>query len=162
MAKGKGFAAEFKKFIMRGNVIDLAVGVIVGGAFQAIVKSLVDDIVMPVISLITKGIDFSSKFIALGDTSALEEKLGAAPTLEQVQEAGIAAITYGNFISAIINFLIMALVVFCLVKAINTVADRAKKKEEEVPAEPTTKECPFCKSEIAIEATRCPHCTSQL
>ena len=158
MAKGKGFAAEFKKFIMRGNVIDLAVGVIVGGAFQAIVKSLVDDIVMPVISLITKGLDFTSKFIALGDTSALGEN----PTLEQIQEAGIAAITYGNFISAVINFLIMAFVVFLLVKGINAVADRAKKKEEEVVEEPTTKECPFCKSEIAIEATRCPHCTSQL
>lgn len=154
MAKGKGFAAEFKKFIMRGNVIDLAVGVIVGGAFQAIVKSLVDDIVMPVISLITKGLDFSSKFIALDG--------GSYATLAEAQEAGAAVLTYGNFISAIINFLIMAFVVFCLVKAINTVADRAKKKEEEAPAEPTTKECPFCKSEIAVEATRCPHCTSQL
>lgn len=158
MAKGKGFAAEFKKFIMRGNVIDLAVGVIVGGAFQAIVKSLVDDIVMPVISLATNGLDFSSKFVALGDTSAL----GANPTLEQVQEAGIAAVTYGNFISAIINFIIMAFVVFLLVKGINAVADRAKKKEEVVEEASTTKECPFCKSEIAIEATRCPHCTSQL
>ena len=154
MAKGKGFAAEFKKFIMRGNVIDLAVGVIVGGAFQAIVKSLVDDIVMPVISLITKGMDFSSKFVALDGVKYA--------TLEEAQAAGAAVLTYGNFISAIINFLIMAFVVFCLVKAINTVADRAKKKEEEVAEEPTTKECPFCKSEIAIEATRCPHCTSQL
>lgn len=156
MAKGKGFAAEFKKFIMRGNVIDLAVGVIVGGAFQAIVKSLVDDIVMPVISLITKGIDFSSKFVALDG--------GEYATLADAQAAGAAVITYGNFISAIINFLIMAFVVFCLVKAINSVADKAKKKEEveEAAEEPTTKECPFCKSEIAIEATRCPHCTSQL
>ena len=156
MAKGKGFAAEFKKFIMRGNVIDLAVGVIVGGAFQAIVKSLVDDIVMPVISLIIKGIDFSSKFVALDG--------GEYATLADAQAAGAAVITYGNFISAIINFLIMAFVVFCLVKAINSVADKAKKKEEveEAAEEPTTKECPFCKSEIAIEATRCPHCTSQL
>ncbi len=155
MAKGKGFAAEFKKFIMRGNVIDLAVGVIVGGAFQAIVKSLVDDIVMPVISLITKGLDFSSKFIAL-DGNAYE-------SLEAAQAAGAAVLTYGNFISAIINFLIMAFVVFCLVKTINTIAEKGKKKEaEEAPAAPTTKECPFCKSEIAIEATRCSHCTSQL
>ena len=155
MAKGKGFAAEFKKFIMRGNVIDLAVGVIVGGAFQAIVKSLVDDIVMPVISLITSGMDFSAKFIALdgGDYASLEE----------AQAAGAAVMTYGNFIGAIINFLIMAFVVFCLVKAINTIAEKGKKKEaEEAPAAPTTKECPFCKSEIAIEASRCPHCTSQL
>lgn len=154
MAKGKGFAAEFKKFIMRGNVIDLAVGVIVGGAFQAIVKSLVDDIVMPVIGLITKGINFTDRyFILFGDRSL---------SLEEAQAQGLAVLTYGNFISAIINFLIMAFVVFCLVKAINTVADRAKKKEEEAPAQPTTKECPFCKSEIAVEATRCPHCTSQL
>ena len=155
MAKGKGFAAEFKKFIMRGNVIDLAVGVIVGGAFQAIVKSLVDDIVMPVISLITKGMDFSAKFIALDG--------GAYATLEEAQAAGAAVMTYGNFIGAVINFLIMAFVVFCLVKAINTIAEKGKKKEaEEAPAAPTTKECPFCKSEIAIEASRCPHCTSQL
>ncbi len=156
MAKGKGFMAEFKKFIMRGNVIDLAVGVIVGGAFQAIVKSLVDDLVMPVISLLTKGLDFSKLFVALDGNEYA--------TLEAAQEAGAAVITYGNFISAVINFLIMAFVVFCLIKAINTVADKAKKKEEEdvAPAEPTTKECPFCKSEIAIEATRCPHCTSQL
>ena len=156
MAKGKGFAGEFKKFIMRGNVIDLAVGVIVGGAFQSIVKSLVDDIVMPVISLITKGMDFSSKFIALDGVKYA--------SLEEAQAAGAAVMTYGNFIGAVINFLIMAFVVFCLVKAINTVAEKSKKKEEaaEAPAAPTTKECPFCKSEIAIEATRCPHCTSQL
>ena len=154
MAKGKGFMAEFKKFIMRGNVIDLAVGVIVGGAFQAIVKSLVDDLVMPVISLATKGLDFSKLFVALDGQEYA--------TLEAAQEAGAAVLTYGNFISAVINFLIMAFVVFCLIKAINAVADKAKKKEEEAPAAPTTKECPFCKSEIAIEATRCPPCTSEL
>ncbi len=154
MAKGKGFMAEFKKFIMRGNVVDLAVGVIVGGAFQAIVKSLVDDLVMPVISLATKGLDFSKLFVALDGQEYA--------TLEAAQEAGAAVLTYGNFISAVINFLIMAFVVFCLVKAINAVADKAKKKEEETPAAPTTKECPFCKSKIAIEATRCPHCTSEL
>ncbi len=154
MAKGKGIVSEFKTFIMRGNVIDLAVGVIIGGAFQAIVKSLVDDIVMPVISLITKGWDFTSKFIALDG--------GSYQSLAEAQEAGVAVLTYGNFISAIINFLIMALVVFIIVKVINTVAEKSKKKEEAAPADPTTKECPFCKSEIAIEATRCPHCTSQL
>ncbi len=154
MSKAKGFAAEFKKFIMRGNVIDLAVGVIVGGAFQAIVKSLVDDVVMPVISLATKGVDFANWFIALDG--------GEYATLEAAQEAGASVLSYGNFISAILNFLIMAFVVFLLVKGINTIADKTKKKEEEAPAAPTTKECPFCKSEIAIEATRCPHCTSQL
>lgn len=150
----KGFAAEFKKFIMRGNVIDLAVGVIIGGAFQAIVKSLVDDIVMPVISLATKGIDFTNKFILLGE--------GEFATLAEAQEAGVAAIAYGNFINAVLNFLIMAFVIFVLIKCINKVNEKTSKKEEEAPAAPTTKECPYCKSEIAIEATRCPNCTSQL
>lgn len=152
MAKGKGFISEFKTFIMRGNVIDLAVGVIIGGAFQAIVNSLVNDIVMPAISLLTKGMDFSKLFVALDG--------GEYATLEAAQEAGAAVITYGNFISAIINFLIMAFVIFCIVKAINKAAEKTKK--EEAPAAPTTKVCPFCKSEIAIEATKCPHCTSEL
>ena len=155
MAKGNGFFGEFKKFIMRGNVIDLAVGVIVGGAFQAIVKSLVDDVVMPVISLATKGINFADLFIALDG--------GEYATLAAAQEAGAATLNYGNFISAILNFLIMAFVVFLLVKGINNIAEKSKKKEEPAaPAEPTTKECPFCKSEIAIGATRCPNCTSEL
>lgn len=154
MAKGNGFFGEFKKFIMRGNVIDLAVGVIVGGAFQAIVKSLVDDVVMPVISLATKGINFADLFIALDG--------GEYATLAAAQEAGAATLNYGNFISAILNFLIMAFVVFLLVKGINTVAEKTKKPAEEAPAEPTTKECPYCKSEIAIGATKCPNCTSDL
>ncbi len=154
MSKAKGFGAEFKKFIMRGNVIDLAVGVIVGGAFQTIVKSLVDDVVMPVISLATKGVDFANWFIALDG--------GEYATLEAAQEAGAAVLSYGNFISAILNFLIMAFVVFLIVKGINTVAEKTKKTEEVAPAAPTTKECPYCKSEIALEATRCPNCTSQL
>ncbi len=152
MAKGKGFIAEFKKFIMRGNVIDLAVGVIIGGAFQSIVKSLVDDIFMPIISLATKGIDFSNWFIALDGN-----KYG---TLAQAQEAGAAVISYGNFISAVINFIIMAFIIFLFVKAINTLAEKTKKAEE--PAALTTKKCPYCMSEIDIEATKCPHCTSSL
>ncbi len=152
MAKGKGFIAEFKKFIMRGNVIDLAVGVIIGGAFQSIVKSLVDDIFMPIISLATKGIDFSNWFIALDGN-----KYG---TLAQAQEAGAAVISYGNFISAVINFIIMAFIIFLFVKAINTLAEKTKKAEE--PAAPTTKKCPYCMSEIDIEATKCPPCPSSL
>lgn len=152
MAKEKGFIAEFKKFIMRGNVIDLAVGVIIGGAFQSIVKSLVDDIFMPIISLATKGIDFSNWFIALDGNKY--------NTLAQAQEAGAAVISYGNFISAVINFIIMAFIIFLFVKAINTLAEKTKKAEE--PAAPTTKKCPYCMSEIDIEATKCPHCTSSL
>ncbi len=154
MAKGNGFFGEFKKFIMRGNVIDLAVGVIVGGAFQAIVKSLVDDVVMPVISLATKGINFADLFIALDG--------GEYATLAAAQEAGAATLNYGNFISAILNFIIMAFVVFLLVKGINKISDKAKKPAEEAPAAPTTKKCPYCKSEIDIDATKCPNCTSDL
>ena len=156
MAKDKknGFMAEFKTFILRGNVIDLAVGVIIGGAFQAIVNSLVNDVIMPVISLLTKGMDFTNLFVQLnGDVKYA--------TLAEAQEAGVATLAYGNFISAIINFLIMALVIFLFVKGINKVHTLGK-KEEAVEEAPTTKVCPFCKSEIAIEATRCPNCTSEL
>lgn len=156
----KGFMSEFKKFIMRGNVVDLAVGVIIGAAFQAIVNSLVNDVVMPVISLATNGVDFTNKFILLGE---LPEGVESITTLAQAQELGVAVIAYGNFINAVINFVIMAFVIFCLVKAINKVSEKASKKEpEEAPAAPTTKACPYCKSEIAIDATRCPNCTSEL
>lgn len=135
----KKFFAEFKEFAMRGNVIDLAVGIIIGAAFKAIVDSLVADIISPVIGLLFKE-NFS--------------KLAAEiPGTEVV-------ITYGNFITAIINFIIMAFVIFCFVKAINKLTNIRKKDEEE--EEVTTKECPYCKSEIAIKATRCPHCTSEL
>ena len=156
MAKDKtsGFRKEFKEFIMRGNVIDLAVGVIIGGAFQAIVNSLVNDIIMPVISLITGGIDFTSWFVALDGNKY--------DTLAAAQEAGASVLAFGTFISAILNFIIMAFVIFLLVKAINKARAIGKKEEPAEEEEPTTKECPFCKSEIAIEATRCPHCTSEL
>lgn len=152
----KGFLGEFKKFIMRGNVIDLAVGVIIGGAFQAIVNSLVNDIVSPVISLATKGINFADKFIVL----TMDEV--SFKTIEAAKEAGYATLNYGSFITAVINFLIMATVIFLLVKGINKVSEIGKKKEEEAPAAPTTKTCPYCKSEIAIEAVKCPNCTSDL
>lgn len=152
----KGFINEFKTFIMRGNVIDLAVGVIIGGAFQAIVNSLVNDVVSPVISLATKGINFADKFIVLtGDEVAFA-------TVEAAKEAGYATLNYGSFITAVINFLIMATVIFLLVKVINKINSIGKKKEEEAPAAPTTKVCPFCKSEISIEAVKCPNCTSDI
>lgn len=152
----KGFIAEFKTFIMRGNVMNLAVGVIIGGAFQAIVNSLVNDIVSPVLSLITKGINFADKFIVL-----TTEDVSFA-TVEAAKQAGYGTLNYGSFITAIINFITMAIVIFLLVKAINKVMDLGRKKEEEAPAEPTTKACPFCKSEISIEAVKCPHCTSDI
>lgn len=138
--KKSGFISEFKEFIMRGNVLDLAVGVIIGGAFQAIVSSLVDDILMPVIGIILGKVDFSALAVQIGD----------------------ATITYGKFITAIINFLIMAFVIFLIVKGINKVSEKLSKKEEAPAAAPTTKVCPFCKSEIAIDATKCPHCTSDV
>lgn len=141
--KNKGLIEEFKKFIMRGNVMDMAVGVIVGGAFTTIVTSLNQDILTPILGLFG-GMDFSYLTLKLGTGEN-------APVL-----------MYGNFITAVINFLITAFVIFMLVKAINTVNDKFTKKEEEAPATPTTKKCPYCMSEIAIEATRCPHCTSQL
>ncbi len=150
----KGFINEFKTFIMRGNVIDLAVGVIIGGAFQAIVNSLVNDVVSPVISLATKGINFADKFLVLTTDEV------AFQTVEAAKEAGYATLNYGSFITAVINFLIMATVIFLLVKGINKVSSIGKK--EEAPAAPTTKACPFCKSEISLEAVKCPNCTSEL
>jgi large conductance mechanosensitive channel len=154
MSKKSGFMSEFKTFIMRGNVIDLAVGVIIGAAFQAIIKSLVDDLVMPIISIFTKGVDFTNMFIVIGE--------GEYDTLAAAQEAGAAVFAYGNFINAILNFLIMAFVIFVLVRTINKLRDKAAKKEEVVEAAPTTKTCPFCKSEIALDATKCAHCTSDV
>ncbi len=152
----KGFLKEFKEFAMRGNVIDLAVGVIIGGAFQKIVTSVVNDLVMPLIGLITKGSDFASKFVALdgGDYASIEE----------ATEAGAAILTYGNFIAVTIDFLIMAFVIFLLVKGLNKLTSIGKKSKNEEKAEevPTTKICPYCKSEIAIDATKCPHCTSDV
>ncbi|MCR4693775.1 MAG: large conductance mechanosensitive channel protein MscL [Pseudobutyrivibrio sp.] len=153
--KSKGFAAEFREFIMRGNVLDLAVGVIIGGAFQSIINSLVNDIIMPLISAITGGIDFTNWFVALDGSDY--------KTLAAAQEAGAATLNYGTFITVIINFILMALVVFCLVKFLNSVSDRVKKDDAaEEAAEPTEKECPYCMSMIPIKASRCPHCTSEL
>lgn len=147
---------EFKKFIMRGNVIDLAVGVIIGGAFQAIVNSLVNDIVSPIISLATKGINFADKFIVL-TFDKVDFK-----TAEMAKQAGYATLNYGSFVTAVINFLIMALIIFLLVKGLNKLAELGKKKEEAEKPEPTTKTCPFCQSEISVKAVRCPNCTSEL
>lgn len=143
MARGKGLIEEFKKFIMRGNVMDMAVGVIVGGAFTAIVTSLNQDILTPILGIFG-GTDFSSLKVTLGSGEN-------APVL-----------CYGNFITAVINFLITAFVIFMLIKLINGISDRLIRKEEPAPEEPTTKVCPYCRSEIDLLAVRCPHCTSVL
>lgn len=152
----KKFFNEFKEFISKGSVLDMAVGVVIGAAFQGIIKSLVDDVIMPFISLITGGMDFSSMLIPLKEVPAGVELTAAA-----LKEAGIPTFCYGNFISAIIYFLILAFVVFLLVKAVAKVRGLVPKKEEP-KAEPTTKKCPFCCTEIDIKATRCPHCTSEI
>ena len=135
----KKFMDEFKTFISRGNVMDMAVGIIIGGAFTAIVQSLVNDIINPVLGIFG-GLNFS----------------------DYVLKIGKATLNYGNFITAIINFLIMAFIIFVLIRTMNKMSEKMAKKPEEAPAAPTTKVCPFCKSEIAIEATRCAHCTSVL
>ena len=157
----KKFLNEFKTFALRGNVIDLAVGVIIGGAFQTIVKSMVDDLIMPFVGLATGGINFTDQFVVLRLAEGVEAGTKYA-SLTAAKEAGATVFAYGSFITAVINFIIMAIVFFLFVKGINNLHKLGKKKEEEAPAAPTTKVCPFCKSEIAIEATRCAHCTSEL
>ncbi len=160
MAKKSKILGEFKTFILRGNVIDLAVGVIVGGAFQKIVTSVVNDLIMPFIGLLTGGINFTDQFVVLKYPEGAEEVKYAS--LQAATEAGATTFNYGAFITAVIDFLIMAFIIFMLVKGINRLTAGFHKKAEEAPAAPTTKVCPFCRSEIAIEATRCPHCTSEL
>ncbi|MGN0532893.1 MAG: large conductance mechanosensitive channel protein MscL [Eubacterium sp.] len=135
----KKFLNEFKAFIAKGNVLDLAVGVIIGGAFSSIVTALTDNVINPLINCIG-GAEIQGKIHLVGDNY----------------------IDYGAFISAIINFIIMAFIIFCIVKAVNKAMTIGKKKEEEVAEEPTTKTCPFCKSEIPVDAVKCCHCTSDI
>jgi large conductance mechanosensitive channel len=139
---------EFKEFILRGNVVDLAIAVVLGAAFTAIVNSLVKDIFMPIIGYILGGVDFTSMFIVLGG--------GTYASLAAAQAAGAATINYGVFINAVITFILVALILFFVVKAVN------KLQKQPVPAPPNTKECPYCLTNIPLKATRCPNCTSQL
>ena len=143
----KKFFSEFREFAMRGNVLDMAIGVILGGAFGKITTSLVNDVFMPLVGLLIGGVDLGKLNIVLK---------AATETTEAV------TLGIGTFLSTIIDFVLVAFVIFLMVKAINQFHKLTKKKEEEAPAAPTTKTCPFCKSEISIEATRCPHCTSML
>jgi large conductance mechanosensitive channel len=140
---------DFKEFAIKGNIIDMAIGVIIGGAFGKIVTSFVNDIVMPLISLITGRIDFSNLFIALNGLKYA--------TLEEAKAAGVATLNYGNFITMVLDFLIIAFSVFFVFKKLVLF-----KKKEEKPAPATTKECPYCKTTIHIEASKCPNCTSDL
>jgi len=141
---------EFKQFVMRGNVIDMAVGVIIGGAFGKIVASMVTDIIMPPIGLLLGKVDFSSLFINMSGK--------VYSSLAEAQAAGAPTLNYGLFLNNVINFLIVAFVIFIMIKQINKLQKPAKPA---APTAPTTKECPFCCSTIAIKAIRCPNCTSQ-
>jgi large conductance mechanosensitive channel len=146
---------DFKEFILRGNVVDLAVAVIIGAAFGTIVTSLVNDIVMPPIGLLLGNVDFSDLFIVLKEGA---KAAGPYATLADAQAAGAVTLNYGVFITRIVSFLVVAFAVFMMVRGLN----RLKRSEKEPAAAPVTKECPFCASTISIKATRCPNCTSQL
>ena len=141
---------EFKEFAMRGNVIDMAVGIVIGGAFGKIVSSFVKDVIMPPIGKLMGGVDFSNLFINLSE--------GSYASLAEAQEAGAATLNYGLFINTVIDFVIIAFAIFMVIRTMN----RLKRKEEAPPAEPTTKDCPQCLSSIPIKATRCAHCTSEV
>ena len=145
---------EFRKFIARGNVIDLAVGVIIGAAFGKIVTTLVDGIIMPPIGLLFGRIDFSSLFVVLDSAK------GVPASLADAKAKGIPVIAYGQFINDVITFLIVAAAVFMLVRAVNQIKEAVEGPVPETA--PATKECPYCASTIPIKASRCPHCTSQL
>jgi large conductance mechanosensitive channel len=148
LMKEETMVKEFKEFILRGNVVDLAIAVVIGAAFTAIVNSMVKDIFMPIIGYALGGVDFTNMFIVLGG--------GSYATLADAQKAGAATINYGLFINAVITFLLVALILFFIIKAIN------KLQKQPVPAPANTKECPYCLSTIPLAATRCPNCTSQL
>jgi large conductance mechanosensitive channel len=146
---------EFKEFAMRGNVVDMAVGIIIGGAFGTIVQSLVNDVLMPPIGLLLGGVDFSNLFVVLREGAAHP---GPYAALGDAQAAGAVSINYGVFMNNVISFLIVAFAVFVLIRGLN-----ALRRQEEAPAAgPTTKDCSFCASAIPIRARRCPHCTSEL
>ena len=145
---------EFKDFAMRGNVVDMAVGIIIGGAFGTIVKSLVADVIMPPVGLLLGGVDFTDLFVILKEGA----QAGPYATLAAAQEAGAVTISYGIFANSVISFLIVAFAVFLLIRSIN----KLQAEEAEEPFEPTTKECTYCFSEIPIKATRCGSCTSEL
>lgn len=154
----KKFLKEFKEFAVKGNVLDMAIGVIIATAFGKIVSSMIADILMPLIGLVTGGTNVSGMFAILGDLPAGVTK-EMVTSLDVAKELGVATLNYGVFIQTVIDFVCIALCIFLFIKLIN----KTKKKQEEAPAPaPTTKKCPFCCTEIAIEATRCPHCTSEL
>ena len=150
----KNIVNEFKQFVMRGNVIDMAVGIIIGGAFTKIVNSMVEDVLMPPLGLLLGKVDFSNWFIVI---KAGKDGARNFATMAAAQDAGATTLNLGLFLNAVISFIIVAFCIFILIKAINKL-----NKPAPAPAAPATKKCPFCCSDIAVEATRCPHCTSEI
>lgn len=148
---------EFKKFAMRGNVMDMAVGIIIGAAFGKIVDSLVKDMIMPPLGILLGKIDFANLFFVLKDGAGAPAPYAS---LSAAQQAGAVTLNFGAFLNTIISFIIVAFAVFMLIKAMNTVQEKLDRKEKE--AEPTTKECPYCCSQIAVKAIKCPNCTADL
>lgn len=146
---------EFKNFAIKGNVVDMAVGIIIGAAFGTIVRSMVDDVIMPPIGLLLGNVDFSNLFLVIKEGI---QAAGPYATVEAAQQAGAVTINYGKFINNIVSFLIVAFAIFLVIKFIN----QLKKKEEAAPPPPDAKECPYCYSKISIKATRCAHCTAEL
>ena len=145
---------EFKEFAMRGSVVDMAVGIIIGAAFGTIITSLVSDILMPPIGLLFGGVDFSNLFVTIKQGATA----GPFASLTEAQQAGAVTINYGVFVNKIVSFIIIAFAIFMVVKGMNSL----KKKEEASPAAPATKDCSFCFTAIPVKATRCPHCTSEV
>ena len=146
---------DFKEFVIRGNVVDMAIGIVIGAAFGGIVKSFVDDVLMPPIGLLLGNVDFANLFITLKEGA---KAAGPYASLAAAKTAGAVTLNLGTFINTIISFIIIAFAVFLVIKGIN----RMKREQPAPAAEPTTRECPFCLSEIPLKATRCPHCTSEL
>lgn len=152
----KNLFKELREFIMRGNVIDMAVGIIIGAAFGKIIDSLVKDVIMPPIGLLLGKVDFSNLYFQIAPLDV------SYPTLQAAKDAGAVTINYGAFLNTVISFLIVACAVFMLIKFMNKLQDAVSKKENEPEAAPTTKECPYCCSTISINAKKCPNCTSDL
>ena len=155
----KRWSDEFKTFAIKGNVIDMAVGIIIGAAFGKIVNSVVTDIIMPPMGWLMGKVDFTNLYLTLPNADG---EIVAYPSLTAAQEAGAVTINYGLFINTLINFILVAFAVFLLIKFINKLRASVEKPVEEVTAEPTTKECPRCFSEISIKASKCPHCTADI
>lgn len=155
-----GMLADFKKFALRGNVIDMAIGFTVGAAFTTIAKSLVDDIIMPPVGLVTGGVDFSDMFLVLKQGT---KAFSAHPTLQEATEIGAVTLNYGRFINNILAFVLVAFAMFVIIRLITKVEDALEREQvDKEPGEPETKKCPFCLSTIPFHATRCAQCTAEL